>query len=413
MKNLCRLASIALAGVGGLSAQTPDNLIGLTRNIPIIQQHDHAACAGLPSCPAPGMPPAAPLPPFVGGTAWDPTRSQVWVSNGPLLAAYSMNGCVPTCPPIPCPTSSPNAFCTGLAFAESLNQLWVIDSLGAILQCQNGCPPVVVAQCRTGLLPGANAATTGLAIDEGNGLAFYSYTDFTTGVSIVHVAQIATPCQFFQRQTVSGCLVGTAFGPVTGLAVDWCRQILYLTNGRQSQAWNYTVLPGPVLTFAAAGCCTLPTGSDPIIGLCVRPGGATPTGNPCANGSCPNCPMVHSLRNEPNLGNFAFTLGLDSAPTGQLAWCVIGAGPCMPPGLLFPPLCGPIFTPGPLGTLGPMPTGGLGACNGSANFALPLPVIPTLCGAVLSSQCVVLCVTAAGGIGTALSPCLSWRLQGS
>lgn len=415
MKTTAPFALVLPLLLAPLGAQAPPNLIGLTRLAPTIDQHDFAACAPLPNCPAPGMPPAGPLPPWAGGTAWDPTRSQVWVSSGLRLASYDMAACAPLCPPVPCPTSTPNAFCTGLAFVESLNQLWVIDSQGVILQCQTGCPPTIVAMCNTGLAPGANSATTGLAVDEGRRLVFYSYSDFTTGMSIVNVASIGTPCQIFHRERVPACAPGAGFGAVTGLGVDWCRQVLYLTDGRTTQAWRYAVAPGPSITFTPIGCCTVPTPgpiADPLIGLCVRPGGATALGAPCANGTCPACPMAHVLRNEPNLGNASFTLGLDNAPSGRPAWCLIGAGPCTAPGALVPPICGPILLPVLLGNLGPAIMGGGGACGGTANFALPLPVIPSLCGTVLSSQCVVLCPGALG-LGTALSPCLSWRLQGS
>jgi len=405
--------ALLLASLHPLGAQTPDNLIGLTRNAPIIAQQDHLPCAARPFCPAAGMPPAAPLPPFVGGTAWDPRQRQVWVSNGQLLAAYDMNGCAPNCPPMPCPTSSPNALCTGLAFVESLNQLWILDSQGVILQCTPSCPPAVIAQCTTGLLPGINAATSGLAVDEGKGLVFYSYTNFTTGVSTFHVAYQTAPCQFWFVQTVGPCVPGMVFGPVTGLAVDWCQSLLYLTDGLQTQSLNYTLGAGGTFMTAIGTCCTW-TGTgpipDPVIGLCVRPGHATTMGPPCANGVCPPCPMQHRLRNDPNLGNLAFTIGLDGAPTGALAWCLIGFGGCAGPGVIVPPLCGPILTP-PGGALPPQLIAGAGACGGTANFPMPLPVISGLCGAVLSSQCIVICP--GGGIGTSMSPCLSWRLQGS
>jgi hypothetical protein len=148
-----------------------------------------------------------------------------------------------------------------------------------------------------------------------------------------------------------------------------------------------------------------------MIGLAVRPGGATSVGQPCANGVCPVCPMRHSLRNDPNLGNSQFALGLDLAPPGQLAWCVIGAGPCSPLGVVIPPLCGPLFTTPILGTIGPVVTAGGGPCGGTATFPLGLPVIPGLCGAILSSQCVVFCSNTAGAIGTSVSNCLSWQIQ--
>jgi hypothetical protein len=151
---------------------------------------------------------------------------------------------------------------------------------------------------------------------------------------------------------------------------------------------------------------------DPMVGLAVRPGRATSMGNPCANGVCPACPMVHSLGNDPNLGNAFFRLDLDQAPASSLAWCIFGTGPCNAPGVSGPPLCGPIFATPALGSLGPNPTGGLGPCAGSTNFSFPLPPWAGLAGWTISSQCVVLCVSG-GSIGTSISNCLSYTLQGN
>jgi hypothetical protein len=119
---------------------------------------------------------------------------------------------------------------------------------------------------------------------------------------------------------------------------------------------------------------------------------------------------VHTLRNDPNLGNAQFTLGVGSAPANSLVWVVLGAGPCAQPGANLPVLCGPLFATPILGTLGPVLSGGVGACDGQGQFALPLPVAPNLCNATVSSQAVALCV-AGGAVGTAMSNCLSWTLQ--
>jgi hypothetical protein len=120
--------------------------------------------------------------------------------------------------------------------------------------------------------------------------------------------------------------------------------------------------------------------------------------------------MVHTTRGRPNLGNAQFALRLDQAPFNSLTWCIIGGGPCGPPGVVVPPLCGPIFTGPVLGTIGSVPTPPGVGCGATAIYPLPLPMIPSLCGAILSSQCVAFCF-AGGAIGTSLSNCLSWQLQ--
>ena len=124
--------------------------------------------------------------------------------------------------------------------------------------------------------------------------------------------------------------------------------------------------------------------------------------------------MVHGLVNDPNVGNAAFALGLQGAPASSLAWCIVGVGPCGP-GTTVYPLCGPVYTPGILGTIGPVfTTFGLG-CSGSAQFALPLPLIPSLCGSIVSSQCAILCpgTSTTMPFGTSLSNCITFLLQGT
>lgn len=402
--------TLFLALCGGLAAQAPDNLIGITRTTPILLQRDHPGCATLPFCNPPGFPPA-PGQPYAGGTAWDPIRNGAWISNGFVIANVDPNGCNYICPPFPAPLVSPNAVVTGLEMVETLNQVWVLDSFGNLYQDQYACPLTVISMCNTGLPLTATNATGGLAVDEKNRLVFYSYSNWMTGATTLHIATMANPCQAFQVVTVPGC-VGLLLRGVTGLAVDACKQILYLTDGVTTMSWPYTVGGGPSVLFLPPNCCVIPppVPGDTFIGLAVRTGRATSHGAPCANGPCPVCPMVHTLRNSPNLGNAAFGLELNGAPLGALTWCVIGIGPCASPGVLFPPMCGPLYTGPTLGTIGPVATAAGAGCGGTASYPLGLPMIPGLCGAVISSQCVAFCF-AGGAVGTSLSNCLSWELQ--
>src|SRR5262249_14772172 len=154
-------------------------------------------------------------------------------------------------------------------------------------------------------------ATGGLAVDEVNRLVFYSYSNWTTGATTVHVATMANPCQIVQTLTAPVC-PGVAPRGITGLGVDAVRRILYLTDGMTTMAGSYIVLPGPMVVFTAQPCCTIapPVAGDFYVGLAVRSGRATSVGAPCANGACPACPMVHTLANSPNLGNASFALSL-------------------------------------------------------------------------------------------------------
>ncbi len=391
------------------AAQTPDNLIALTRNTPLLYQRDHQSCTMLPFCNPP-LPPA-PAIPFAGGTAWDPIRNAAVVSNGFLIAEVDPNTCAVICPPSPAPTVSPNAVVTGLEFVETLNQIWMLDSFGALTQMQYACPPVVLSVCNTGLPLTATNATGGLAVDEVHRIVFYSYTDWVANTNVIHIASMANPCLTTQIVVPFSCLTTTPLRGITGLAADGCRSQLYITDGVQTICWRYAVAAGPVVAFGPQTCCTLPMpAADPMIGLAVRSGRETSIGSPCANGVCPPCPMIHSLTNSPNLGNAFFQLQLDQAPQNSLIYCAIGLGPCNAVGPVPAPFCGPLLIGPSALTLGPVITPPGAPCSAFVGFTLPLPMNPTFCGIVASSQCLGVCV-AGGALGFSMSNCISWELQ--
>lgn len=393
-----------------LPAQTPNHLIGITRNLPLLRHQSHPTCTVLAQCALP-MPGSAALPPFVGGTAWNAKRSGAWVTNGLLIAQFDDN-CAPMCPPAPIPTLGPNGFITGLEYVEGLDQLWMIDSQGRLHFYTNTCPPLPIGVCNTGLVQTAiGNVTTGLAVDELNGLVFISYPMFPGGLNRIAVSQLAAPCTIVSQFLAPPCVGGVAAPPFLGLACDWGNQILYATDGATTVGMTYNwVAPNVLITGQT--CCPAIAVAEPMIGLAVRPGRATSVGASCANGPCLPCPQIHTLRNDPNLGNANFTLGLDQAPAMAFSWCLIGNGPCAAPGVTIAPFCGPLYTLPYLGSIGPQITGGIGPCDGTASFSLPLPIAPGLAGQVFSSQCMTLCF--GGGVfGTALSNCLSWELQGN
>ncbi len=197
---------------------------------------------------------------------------------------------------------------------------------------------------------------------------------------------------------------------VTGIAVHPGLRRLYVTNGREVQEWTYGyVASGPLVTFTAPGpCCALAPPGDPYIDISLRTRPAVPMGESCANGSCPTCPMVHVLRNQPLLGT-TLQLGLDLAPAGVPVWCLLNFGSCVPSPPGPPPLCGPIYVPlgTPAATLGFVVTGNGTGCNASATLLQPLPGNPLFLGTPMSSQFVGICPP----LGTTMSNCLSWVLQ--
>lgn len=415
MKTVLALALPTLALILSSTAtiaQTQPRLIGITRQLPSLRQHDHANCQLVGQCALPGMPNAAVLPGYAGGTGWDPVRSGAWVSNGLVLAKYN-DQCQLQCPPMPIPSLGANAVITGIEVVVGLNQVWLIDSTGILHRYTNTCPPMPLGTCNTGLGQTAlGNVTTGLAVDEGAGFVFISYPQFPIGANQIAVMPMPAICQVTQTFPTPPCFA-VGMGPILGLACDWGNQRLYATDGANSVAINY--MPGAAaVAILGANCCPAVAVVDRMIGLAIRPGGATSAGQPCANGPCMPCPMAHTLRNDPLLGNAQFQLGLDSAQPNVFAFCLIGSGPCMNIGIVTPPLCGPILTVPYLGNLGPNITAGTPApCSGTTSFTLPLPVVPALAGQIFSSQCLTVCFSTTGAFGTSLSNCLSWQLQGN
>jgi hypothetical protein len=393
-----------------LFAQSAPNLIAVTLNSPLIVEFDHPSCTQLSLCGPIVLPPTLPPTPsyWPGGITWDAANAAAWVTTGSQLALIPPGTCAPICGPVPCPRSV-GSLTTGLDLHEGTGEFWGIDDLGVIttFTVAPGCVTTVQNSWPTGLVATPVWATTGITVDELNGLVFYSTADFSVGSGSIYVAPIATPGAWVLASLTQEC-----FAPVpsliTGLAVDAGNSVLYWTNGRNTFAWNYVVV-GASVTFTPGPCCILAAPfTDPFTDLAIRWGGATSTGGPCANGSCTPCPMVHTLRNAPLL-NTVLQLGLDQAQPGTLTLCGVSLGGCNPAGPIVPPFCGPLMVPLTtlLGVLGPAIPVGPGPCQASDTQSLPLFGPPALIGTVFSTQFVSLCAPS----GTAMSNCLTWTVQ--
>ena len=388
-------------------AQTAPGLLGLTRTTPVLLWQDPAACTTQRCLPA--MPNAAGVPAFAGGTAWDPTRSAVWVTNGKQLGLFAAATCTTLCPPFALPMPDP---ATGLAFLRSRGLLLVSDAQNRLTVCKPACGTLTVQNQCQAFSPGANQFVIGgLAVSEVRDLVFYAASNWLPTVPpgpTLFVAKPATPCQYFCKIAIPACATAS-LGPISGAAYDECGDLVWVTDGQVAVALRCNLT---TCTAQVAACCRLPTVAEPWIGLCMQPSPPLSSGQSCTAPACPSCPALrHGLLGDPVLGNPSFALQLAGAPANAQAFVVLNIGRCGG-GLTLPPFCGPLLVPlqpSPL-LLGGFPTGGSIACTGTAVAGLPIPPNPAFCGAVLSSQYLALC-PAAAGFGTAVSNCLSWTIE--
>ena len=402
-------AAAAAAAVQGLPAQTPVRLVGITDTTPLLVVQDPATCNAT-RCP-PGFAPAL-AHPAAGGTAHDSRSGSVWVSNGALLARFELD-CKASCPAVPAPSLiGPNAFVTGLACNERQGILFMTQHPPAITTLKATCPVPQGTTCRPTYVPTGHVIG-GAATSDLLDLLFVSTSDFSAAAgpsNMVYVSRQGDPCNAFCRFEVKTCGTAAAIGPITGLAFDDCKRVLYATDGMRTAAMHFDLASCAVRPLQ---CCPNPAG-ERLIGLCLVPSKATSLGKSCNARPCPACPaMAHVTNGDPALGNVAFALQLQDAPANAQAIMLLNVGPCTAPGVLSPPLCAPLLVP-PAGwaVVGPLGTGGVGGCTGSASIGLPIPLNASLCGWTLSSQYLVVCSSPVG-VGFGTSNCLSWTISGS
>lgn len=408
------LAAAALATAGSLSAQS-QQLLGMTQNIPAVQQHDQGACQPTQLCPLP----FAPAPFLAGASAWDGTNSWLWVTDGFNLGAVEENNCIPVCPPQPSILPAPTS---GLAVFERAQLLYELDLAGNIAQYQLGCPLVPGPVCTINSLLNPAFQFTSLASDDARDLLFIGCTEPTSGANVIQIASLSNPCNPFAIFQMGACPTTTApgFRLLTGLAADSCKQVLYATDGFTTQELVYNIPgPPPTIGFMLVNCCsllpTLPTVPlDPYAGLAIKPLPARRVGQPCATGACLPCvPQIQEL-SDPVLGNPAYTVAMVNAPANATGWLGFNLGTCSAPGTPIPPFCAPILLPltATFTLVGPVGTGGTpGNCDGTVSSTGPIPLNPALCGLQFSAQGIVFCANAAG-TGTAVTSCMTTTFQG-
>lgn len=139
----------------------------------------------------------------------------------------------------------------------------------------------------------------------------------------------------------------------------------------------------------AAACCEFSSRSECYLGFDVEVGPVGTLGSSCVARGCGNCnAMTLMAEGLPVLGNTAFGVRIENAPSNSVGALALSPGPCS--GFSF--LCGTFYAGAspavvlPLGTL----RGG-SSCSGSTSLALPIPYDEDFCGAGVCMQAVLLC----------------------
>lgn len=406
---LFRAVAAPIALAVGLCAQTTPELIGVTAATPFVRTRDMAVCRESTCAPL-GFPAMA-AHPAAGGTAYDPTRGGVWISNGTMVACTSPDDCRYLCPPALLAGS--RAFVSGLAVDEIRTRLWLTDTANEIHAYELRCPLTLPLTSCTASVP-ARHTIGGIATADVEGLVIWSSSDFSGTAppgNVLHVAPMARPCTPTCSTPLPGCGL-SAMGPIHGVAYDQCSRMVWVTDGFKTLG---LVLDTRTCALTPTHCCT-PTTTEPFIGLCVKPSRATVSGRACVHPACGPCTPTTSIgtAGDPAIGNAAFTVTLSGAPLATTAWLMLSlGGPCVSPGAPAPaPFCGLIVVDLsiPPIVVGPVTTTGLAACTGSAAMRVSVPASLGLCGLHGCAQWIGICAAGAGGV---LSPGLSFALSGT
>lgn len=404
----------ALAAATPMLAQSGSRIIGLTRTVPTVQSQDIATCAVRRCMPA-NFP--APVAPCAGGTAYDTRTRGTWITNGTQIAKVdSRDQCNYQCSPQPLPVSTANAYATGLAYDHRGNRLFVTDSANGItvIRIQN-CMLVPVSRCVAPTPP--NTMLTGIAFDDVQNRVFWSAAVCgPNGIGgFVAVASAQNPCQPHCTVPIRATTAGTIMRPLQGVGYQACRDLVWVTDGITSVAGQIAATPIGC-TWTQALTCTNPSLADPYVGLCIEPSTERNVGQPCASPGCAPCSPIHFMGNgDPVLGNTAFTIDGSNLPANTIAVTLLNLGPCNAAGLVIPPICGAIHVPltGTIVAINQL-TGGTIGCTGTTSVNASIHPDPALCGLVLSSQIVGICVTpGTTAVGTYVSNCMSWRVSSS
>ncbi|MHC4852050.1 MAG: hypothetical protein ACYTKC_02935 [Planctomycetota bacterium] len=368
-----------------------------------------------------------------GGSAYDSRLRGLWITNGLSLSCVDTTGCKLLCDPvnIPLPPTTAQAWCTGLAYVDSGARgspagspgwLFASYNTGHIGRLDVSACSIKAQFCKFSV---NDVTIGGLATNDVKRLLFIGTTS-ATGANTIHVARIdptvaipqpwCTPiCQFVPPD----CTSTAKLGPIQGLAYDACRDMLYITDGKQT-TYGVVSVNATSCSIKQAGCCPLVvnTAGDTYTGLCLQPHREEPVGKSCTAPGCNDCSEVMEavMVGDAVLGNPTFGFALRNAPsnTDAIAFAA-NIGGCTSPGVNLGYCANirvPVFgLPLPLTVLfiGIPPTAG--TCGRNFTLPAPLPLNPVLCGNTYSFQWVIQCNGNPSNFG--VTNCVSFRVSGS
>lgn len=340
---------VSLDGTPGLTSITAPP----TAVVPAV-----CAPAGVCPVPLPPFPPGIALP-SIGGEAIDEVGGIAYTSNGALIAASAVPGCVPG-PAFPA-AAWPAGPCGAIAAAPIVamcdaagpGTLWVLNAAGlvSLIPFPPGPPLAQAFAPAAAVVPVA----TGITWNPATGLLYF----VGAGAPMV----FATPAP-------AGFLCGPL--PVVGaFPIPPCLPPPFV-----GVTVNTAVAPGPVPALVVSnGAFT----ADLIAG-CACPV-FPPAGMPTTDLDFVNAPNTYGAGcgcaasigyagGFPVVGNAGFTVTAAGAPTASLGVLLLSGAPAAVP--LGP--CTLLVAPGFL-TLPVVPTvgGGGAVCGATASFALPIP----------------------------------------
>ncbi len=363
---------------------------------------------------------------WAGGSVWDPVFEGAWVSDGNILEFYKLKSCSNPCQcncPVPC--SKPfywyfqyRSYITGIAINPYKRLLYISDyktyrkeSYIYTFQITGKCGIKEVAKVKWPNLN--NDILTGLTfscVPKGpltNGILFVARKYARTSGTAVYETEVDS--RGYPTLRVLCNNVVNLY--VTGLALDPCKSVLYLSS------WYYRYNTYKIWAYAwdqmlckYKPLCSCDLGKNySLYGLGIRYSGSTSypalygTQSYClGSSSCHRCAATPATSGRPSIGNTNFSINFKNGPSPKgflnFAWLALNSGgPCRKTPLSFF-LCNKACTNMSWYTgLSPFPTlmsgtvyPGTSSCGLSGTVKLPIPCDTVFCSASLCTQWIIL-----------------------